>query len=41
MDFEVIMMEGILILKIKGEFDQYNVDRYRFRFDMKIVSLEV
>jgi len=41
MDFEAIIMEGTLILKIKGELDQYNADRYRLRFDMKIVSPEV
>ncbi|AZT90600.1 anti-sigma factor antagonist [Caldicellulosiruptor changbaiensis] len=41
MDFEAIMMEGTLILKIRGELDQYNADRFRLRFDMKIVSPEV
>ncbi|MEZ0537211.1 anti-sigma factor antagonist [Caldicellulosiruptoraceae bacterium PP1] len=41
MEFESIQNRDILILKLKGELDQFYADKYRVRFDMKIVSPDV
>lgn len=41
MECETIHMDNILILRIKGDLDQYNADRFRVRFDMKIVSPDI
>jgi len=41
MECDAVIMESTLILRIKGELDQYNADRYRVRFDMRIVSPEI